>query len=66
MKESYDFSQGQRGKFYSPDAEFELPIYLESDLIDALQKVADAKGTDIQTLTNDWIRKNIALIETAP
>lgn len=66
MKESYDFSQGQRGKFYSPDAEFELPIYLESDLIDALQKVADAKGTDIQTLTNEWIRKNIALIETAP
>jgi len=66
MKESYDFSQGQRGKFYSPDAEFELPIYLESDLIDALQKAADAKGTDIQTLTNDWIRKNIALIETAP
>ena len=27
MKESYDFSQGECGKFYSPNAEFELPVY---------------------------------------
>jgi hypothetical protein len=65
MKDSYDFSQGQRGKFYHPDAEFELPIYLESDLTDALQKIADAKGTDIQTIANNWIRKTIALIKTS-
>jgi hypothetical protein len=65
MKESYDFSQGQRGKFYHPSAEFELPIYLDSDIITFLQNIADAKGTDIQTIANDWIRKNIALIETA-
>jgi hypothetical protein len=65
MKESYDFSQGQRGKFYHPNAEFELPIYLDSDIIIFLQNIADAKGTDIQTIANDWIRKNIALIETA-
>jgi hypothetical protein len=65
MKESYDFSQGQRGKFYHDNAEFELPIYLEGDVTAFLQKIADAKGTDIQTIANDWIRKNIALIETA-
>jgi hypothetical protein len=65
MKESYDFSQGQRGKFYHPEAQFELPIYLESDIIAFLQTIADAKGTDIQTIANDWMRKNIALIETA-
>lgn len=65
MKESYDFSQGQCGKFYHPDAQFELPIYLETDLIAFLQNIADAKGTDVQTIANDWIRKSIALIETA-
>ena len=65
MKESYDFPQGQRGKFYHPDVEFNPPIYLESDLIAFLQNIADAKNTDIQTIANDWIRKNIALIETA-
>jgi hypothetical protein len=65
MTKPYDFSHGQRGKFYHPDAEFEMPIYLESNLIAFFQKIADAKGTDIQTIANDWIRKNIALIETA-
>ncbi|MBW4513888.1 MAG: hypothetical protein KME11_01520 [Timaviella obliquedivisa GSE-PSE-MK23-08B] len=65
MKESYDFSQGQRGKFYHPDAQFELPIYFESALIAFLQDIADAKGTNIQTIANDWMRKNIALSETA-
>ncbi len=26
MKDEYDFSQGERGKFYRPDAEFLMPI----------------------------------------
>lgn len=65
MKESYDFSQGQRGKFYHSNAKFERPIYLDSDIIPFLQTIADAKGTDIQAIANDWTRKNIALIEMA-
>lgn len=32
MKKEYDFSKGERGKFYKPDAEIELPIYLDADL----------------------------------
>jgi len=28
MKEEYDFSNGERGKFYHKDATFNLPIYL--------------------------------------
>jgi hypothetical protein len=63
MKESYDFSKAERGKFYHPEAEFVLPIYLENDLVAALQKIADAQGTDIQTIANTWIRKNLALNE---
>ncbi len=27
MKAEYDFSKGERGKFYHPDAEYHLPIY---------------------------------------
>jgi hypothetical protein len=65
MKESYDFSQGQRGKFYTPDAQFELPIYLESDLVATLQKIADAQGSDIQTIANNWIRQTITSIESS-
>ncbi len=30
MKKSYDFSKGVKGKFYIPENEIELPIYLDS------------------------------------
>lgn len=31
MKIEYDFSKGERGKFYNPKAVFNLPIYSEKD-----------------------------------
>ena len=64
MKKEYDFSKGERGKFYDPDAELCLPIYLEPDIADFMRKVAGEKDTDIEKLVNDWLRKNIDLIET--
>ncbi|MBA3017004.1 MAG: hypothetical protein KJ550_05625 [Proteobacteria bacterium] len=64
MKEEYDFSEGERGKFYHPDAELYLPIYLEPEVADVLRKLAGEKGVQVDTIVNDWIKKNIALIET--
>jgi hypothetical protein len=32
MKKEYDFSKGERGRFYRPDAVLNLPVYLEPDL----------------------------------
>jgi len=64
MKKEYDFSKGERGKFYDPDAELCLPIYLEPDIADFMQKLAGEKDTDIEKLVNNWLRKNIDLIET--
>jgi len=64
MKKEYDFSKGERGKFYDPDAELCLPIYLEPDIADFMRKLAGEKDTDIEKLVNDWPRKNIDLIET--
>lgn len=32
MKKEYDFSKGERGKFYRPGAQLNLPVYLEADL----------------------------------
>ena len=64
MKESYDFSKGERGQFYNQNAEFELPIYLEPDFIGFFQNIADIKGTDIQSIANEWIRTNIDRIAT--
>jgi hypothetical protein len=46
MKKEYDFSNGIRGKFYNPDAEFNLPIYLEPEIDEFVQKLADEKNLD--------------------
>jgi len=32
MKKEYDFSKGERGKFFRPDVELNIPIYLEPDV----------------------------------
>jgi len=34
MKKEFDFSKGERGKFYRPGAKLNLPVYLEPDLRD--------------------------------
>ena len=65
MKKEYDFSKGERGKFDHTEAEFDLPIYLDPDVAVFLQKVAAKKGVDVTTIVNDWIRKDIAFLETA-
>lgn len=62
MKEEYDFSKGERGKFYHQDAEFDLPIYLEPDVAAFLRKIATKKGVDVESVVNDWLRKDMAFI----
>ena len=64
MKKEYDFSKGVRGKFYHSNTELDLPIYLEPEVARFLRKMAVKKGIDIKTIVNDWIRKDIELIET--
>ena len=64
MKQEYDFSGGERGKFYHAEAELALPVYLDPDVAVFVQKVAAQKGVDIATLVNDWLRKDMAFFET--
>ena len=69
MKAEYDFSQGERGKFYTAEAEFSfpipsLPIQLESDVNDRMSRLAEENGVDIQTLVNEWLRANLKVIES--
>ena len=64
MKDEYDFSRGERGKFYSPDAEFEVPIYLDPEIAGYLNERAQAKGVEVEQLINDMLRRDIALVES--
>lgn len=64
MKKEYDFSKGERGKFYHPDTELNIPVYLEPEIAEYLRKVAGEKDIDIETLVNDWLKRDIGLIQT--
>jgi hypothetical protein len=64
MKAEYDFSKGERGKFFSPDAVFSFPVYLEPDVSDFMNQLADDREVELQELVNEWLRANIKLIES--
>jgi hypothetical protein len=63
MKKEYDFSKGERGKFYQPNLRLNLPIYLEEDIADFVQKYARKKRVDAQTVVNRILRSNKELIQ---
>lgn len=63
MREEYDFSKGERGKFFKPDARMNLPVYLDADVLDYFSAKAKNKGVELNTMINDLLKKDIALIE---
>jgi hypothetical protein len=64
MKKQYDFSNGERGKFYSPHAEFNLPIYLETEIAQFVKELAEQKNTDVSNIVNLLLRKNKELFDS--
>jgi len=58
MKREYDFSKGIRGKFYRPDTQLQLPVYLDEDVADLVIQYAEQRQQDIQTVVNEILRRN--------
>lgn len=63
MKKEYDFSDGIRGKFYNADAEFNLPIYLEPEIAEFVQKLAVEKNVERSQIVNMLLKKDKEIIE---
>ena len=63
MKDEYDFSEGERGKFYRPGAKLNLPVYLDDDVLTYLNERVASKGVEVNALINEMLRKDIDLIE---
>ena len=61
MKEEYDFSNAEQGKFYIPVEEIELPIYLDKDILEFLSQKNQLTQQTLQVLVNDLIRKDIEI-----
>jgi hypothetical protein len=65
MKQEYDFSHAERGKFHRPEMELAPPVHLEPRILAWLTSHAQSKGTTVNALVNDLLKKDIELIETA-
>jgi hypothetical protein len=63
MRKEYDFSNGQRGKFYRPDMKLNTPIYLDEEVSDFIEKIASKKGIDRSSVVNELLRGDIKLAE---
>ena len=63
MREEYDFSKGEKGKFYRPDIKINIPIYLDEGVSAFVDKIASQKGVDRSSVVNDLIRDNIKIVE---
>ncbi len=58
MKKEYNFSKGERGKFFRKDAEFNLPVYLDAENLLFVTRIAKRKNADISEVVNDLIRSD--------
>ena len=65
MAEEYDFSKGERGKFHKAGATLSPPVHLEPEVLEFLQARAKARGTTLNALVNQLLKKDIELIESA-
>ncbi len=63
MKKEYDFSKGERGKFYHLDAELNFPVYLEPEIANFIYNLAGRKEMKVETIVNNWLRKDIELVQ---
>ena len=65
MKKEYDFSKGVQGKFYQPNARFNLPVYLDTQVQQFVQRIATSKRTDVSAVVNRLLRSDMELVEAA-
>ena len=64
MRKEYDFSKGERGKFYRPDIKLNIPIYLDEEVSAFVEKIASKKGIDRSAVVNELLKDDIKNVET--
>jgi len=59
MRKEYNFSRGERGKFFRLDAELNLPVYLDPQVAEAVREHARKTNKTMGSLVNEVLRKNL-------
>ena len=65
MKDEYDFSNAEGGKFFREGARLGPPVHLDPEVLDYLSQRAAARGLSLSSLVNTLLRKDIELIDAA-
>ena len=65
MKDEYDFSNAERGEFFRRDVQLIPPVHLDPEVLSYLAERAQARGTSLNELVNELLKKDIELIEAA-
>jgi hypothetical protein len=63
MKDEYDFSAAEQGRFHREGVRLMPPVRLDDDVADHLSKRAVARGVSLSALVNTLLRKGIELID---
>ncbi|MFH1707510.1 MAG: hypothetical protein ABIF71_06300 [Planctomycetota bacterium] len=63
MKKAYDFSKGERGKFYRPGVRLNLPVYLDQDVMAFVQRIARKRKVDVSAVVNRLLKTDMELAE---
>ena len=63
MKDEYDFTDAEQGKFYRPIEELDIPIYLDKDIKNFFfQKIKDkSKDFSLNNIVNSLIKQDIEI-----
>lgn len=61
MKKEYDFSKGERGKFYRASVKLNLPIYLEPEIFSFIESIARKRHLGVSNVVNDLIKTDMQL-----
>ncbi len=64
MKKEYDFSKGERGKFFRPNAKLNLPVYVDAEVLAFVQRIAKRRKTDLSSVVNQLLRGDMELAKS--
>lgn len=63
MKQEYDFSKAERGKFYRKEIKLNIPVYLDETTFPFISRLAQEKNSDISAIVNALLKGDIHLAQ---
>lgn len=61
MKDEYDFSNAERGKFFRPMEELDIPIYLDEEVKTFFMERMKGKNASLNQVINALLKKDIEI-----